>query len=454
VDPEISDAPGRALITDLYQLTMAAGYFEAGKTAERGTFELFVRHLPHNRNFMLAAGLQQAVDYLLNLRFRPEEISYLRSLPHFAHTSLAFFDMLAELRFTGDLFAVPEGTPLFAGEPFLTLRAPIVEAQIPETYLLSTIGFQTMIATKAARVVRAARGRSVVEFGTRRAHSPGAGVLAGRAAYIGGCEGTSNTESGRRFDVPVFGTCAHSWVMSFTHEREAFAQLQKLLGESTVYLIDTYDTIEGARRAVELGRPLWGVRLDSGNLVELAPAVRKILDDAGLTDAKIMATGDLSEHKIHELVAAGAPIDSFGVGTELATSADAASLGVVYKLVELEHAGHRRYTLKLSSDKRTLPGAKQIFRYADHDVLSRASECPSCPKGAEPAEALLHPVIIGGRLVEPLPSAAQARSYAAERLARLPVPCHSLFESPDAWRVDISAELECLYARVSKGVAG
>ncbi len=288
---------------------------------------------------MLAAGLQQAVDYLLNLRFRPEEISYLRSLPHFAHTSTAFFDMLAELRFTGDLFAVPEGTPLFAGEPFLTLRAPIVEAQIPETYLLSTIGFQTMIATKAARVVRAARGRSVVEFGTRRAHSPGAGVLAGRAAYIGGCEGTSNTESGRRFDVPVFGTCAHSWVMSFTHEREAFAQLQKLLGESTVYLIDTYDTIEGARRAVELGRPLWGVRLDSGNLVELAPAVRKILDDAGLTDAKIMATGDLSEHKIHELVAAGAPIDSFGVGTELATSADAASLGVVYKLVELEHAG-------------------------------------------------------------------------------------------------------------------
>jgi nicotinate phosphoribosyltransferase len=208
---------------------------------------------------------------------------------------------------------------LFAGEPFLTVRAPLIEAQIPETYLLSTIGFQSMIATKAARVVKAALGRDVVEFGTRRAHSPGAGVLAGRAAYIGGCEGTSNAETGKRFGIPVFGTCAHSWVMSFTHEREAFAQLQKLLGESTVYLIDTYDTIEAARRVVQLGRPLWGVRLDSGNPVELAPAVRKILDDGGLRDAKIMATGDLNEFKIQEFIAARVPIDSFGVGTDLAT---------------------------------------------------------------------------------------------------------------------------------------
>ncbi len=401
----------------------------------------------------MAAGLEQAVDYLLNLRFTPEEISYLRTLPHFAHTSDAFFEMLAELRFTGDVFAVPEGTPLFPGEPFLTLRAPIVEAQIPETYLLSTLGFQTMIATKAARVVRAARGRGVVDFGTRRAHSPGAGVLAARAAYIGGCEGTSNTESGMRFGVPVFGTCAHSWIMSFTHEREAFAHLQKLLGENTAYLIDTYDTIEGARRAVELGRPLWGVRLDSGNLIELAPAVRKILDDGGLTDAKIMATSDLTEHKIHELVAAGAPIDAFGVGTELATSADAPALGAVYKLVELEHSGRKRYTLKLSEDKHTLPGSKQIFRYTDHDVLARSGECLSCPKGSQPSEALLRPVIIGGRLVEPLPTAREARAHAAECLAKLPTPCHSLFESPNAWRVQISAELEGLYERVSKGVS-
>ena len=248
------------LLTDLYQLTMAAGYFEAGKIQEQATFELFVRRLPHNRNFILAAGLQQAVDYLLNLRFTSEEIAYLRDLPQFSHASPAFFDMLAGFRFTGDLFAVPEGTPLFPGEPFLTLRAPLIEAQIPETYLLSTIGFQTMIATKAARVVKAALGRSVVEFGTRRAHSPEAGMLAARAAYIGGCVGTSNAETGMRFGVPVFGTTAHSWVMSFAHEREAFECLQKLLGESTIYLIDSYDTIEGARRAAALGRPLWGDR--------------------------------------------------------------------------------------------------------------------------------------------------------------------------------------------------
>ena len=441
------------LLTDLYQLTMAAGYFEAGKTGERAAFELFVRRLPHGRNFVLAAGLAQAVDYLLNLRFTREEIDYLRGLPHFARTHPGFFDMLAKLRFTGDLFAVAEGTPLFAGEPFLTLRAPLVEAQIPETYLLSIIGFQSMIATKAARVVKAALGRGVVEFGTRRAHSPEAGVLAARAAYIGGCDGTSNTETGIRYGVPVFGTCAHSWVMSFTHEREAFERLQKLLGDSTVYLIDSYDTLEGARRAAALGRPLWGVRLDSGNLVELAPAVRKILDEAGLRDAKIMATGDLNEYKIHELVAARAPIDAFGVGTELATSADAPSLGVVYKLVELENDGDRRYTLKLSEDKRTLPGTKQIFRYADHDVLARSTECPSCPPGSAPAEALLRPVILGGELVEALPTATEARLYAAQQLAHLPGPCHSLFEGENAWRVDLSAELECLYERVRKGIA-
>jgi nicotinate phosphoribosyltransferase len=442
------------LLTDLYQLTMAAGYFEAGKTGERATFELFVRRLPANRNFILAAGLQQVVEYLLALRFTSEEIDYLRGLPQFAHTGPGFFDMLAGLRFTGDLFAVPEGTPMFAGEPFLTLRAPLVEAQIAETYLLSMIGFQSMIATKAARVVKAALGRSVVEFGTRRAHSPEAGVLAGRAAYIGGCGGTSNTESGMRFGIPVFGTASHSWVMSFAHEREAFEKLQRLLGENTVYLIDSYDTIEGARRAAALGRPLWGVRLDSGNLVELAPAVRQILDAAGLPEAKIMVTGDLNEYKIHELVAARAPIDVFGVGTELATSADAPSLGVVYKLVELEQDGKARYTLKLSEDKATLPGAKQIFRYADRDVLARSSECPSCPEGAEPAEALLHPVIIGGQLVETLRSSAEIRAHAAESLGRLPGPCHSLFSAEGCWRVEISAELDCLYERVRKGVAG
>jgi nicotinate phosphoribosyltransferase len=431
-----------ALNTDLYELTMAAGYFEAGMTTGRATFELFVRSLPGNRKFILAAGLAQAVEYLLNLRFTSEDIAYLRGLEQFGRTRPEFFDMLANFRFTGDVFAVPEGTPMFANEPFLTLRAPLIEAQIVETYLLSTLGFQSMIATKAARMVKAALGRAVVEFGTRRAHSPDAGVLGARAAYIGGCTGTSNAETGRRYGIPVYGTAAHSWVMSFPHERQAFEQLQRLLGESTVYLIDTYDTLEGARRAVELGRPLWGVRLDSGNLAQLTPEVRRILDQANLEDAKIMATGDLNEYKIHELLANGAPIDVFGVGTELATSRDAPSLGVVYKLVEIQNHTGSRYVLKLSEAKHTLPGAKQVFRYADHDVLARAQECLAHP-GA--CEALLRPVILGGELIEPLPDATQARSYAAAALSKLPAPCVSLFEGRDDWRVDLSPELTRLY---------
>src|SRR5438477_11202652 len=258
------------LLTDLYQLTMAAGYFESGKAHEIATFELFFRHLPRYRNFVLTAGLEQVVEYLSNLRFTDEEITYLRSLPQFKRVSPEFFDALRGLRFNGDLFALPEGTPIFAGEPILTVRAPIIEAQIVETYLLATIGFQSLIATKAARMVEVARGRAVVDFGTRRAHSPEAGVLAGRASYIGGCAGTSNTETGFRYGIPVFGTAAHSWVQAFPTEREAFERLQQLLGDATVYLIDTYNTISGARLAASLGKPLWGVRLDSGNLVELA----------------------------------------------------------------------------------------------------------------------------------------------------------------------------------------
>ena len=444
---------GAALNTDLYELTMAAGYFEAGKADNRATFELFVRRLPWNRNFVLAAGLAQAVDYLLNLKFTAAEIAYLKTLPQFEHTRPEFFDMLAGLRFTGDLFAVREGTPLFAGEPFLTVRAPLIEAQLIETYLLATIGFQSTIATKAARVVRAALGRDVVEFGTRRAHSPEAGVLAGRAAYMGGCLGSSNAETGFRYGVPVFGTAGHSWVMSFPSELAAFERLQQLLGESTVYLIDTYDTLEGARRAASLGRPLWGVRLDSGNLGELAVAVRRILDEAGLGIAKVMATGDLNEYKIQELIAARAPIDVFGVGTELATSADAPSLGVVYKLVELEDAGGRHYPVKLSHDKQTLPGAKQIFRSADHDVLARASECYACTEGGAACEALQLPVLIAGRLVEALPEIGEARRHAAQSLSRLPATCLSLFASEPSWRVDISPELAALNESVSKGAA-
>jgi nicotinate phosphoribosyltransferase len=435
-----------ALNTDLYELTMAAGYFDNGKATETATFELFFRRLPRYRNYVMAAGLAQVVDYLLNLRFTDDEIAYLKRLPQFKNVSPAFFDYLRQFRFTGDLFAMPEGTPIFAGEPFLTVRAPLIEAQIPETYLLATIGFQSLIATKAARIVDVAGGRSVVEFGTRRAHSAEAGVLGGRAAYIGGCIGTSNTEVGYRYDIPVYGTAAHSWVQSFSTEREAFERLQTMLGPATVHLIDTYDTIEGAKLAASLGRPLWGVRLDSGNLVELARKVRTILDEAGLHDAKIMATSDLNEYKILEYAAAGTPIDAFGVGTDLATSSDSPTLGVVYKMVELDG----RSTAKFSEDKHTMPGTKQVFRFAARDVIACSWECIGCgPDGEAAPRALLQPVILHGELVErPMRTATESRAYAAECLKRLPTATRSLFDTEQQYPVTYSDELELLLERV------
>lgn len=386
---------------------MAAGYFEAGKSAEWATFELSIRRLPKNRDYALVAGLEQALEYLVSLQFTGAEIDYLRALPQFARVGAGFFDHLRELRFTGDVSAVAEGTVLFAGEPILMVRAPIIEAQIPETYLLSTLTFQTLIATKASRMVGAAAGRGVVEFGTRRAHTPEAGVLGARAAYIGGCIGSSNTLAGFRFGIPVMGTCAHSWVMSFGSEQEAFRRLQDVLGPHTIQLVDTYDTLEGTRRAAGLGPPLWGIRLDSGDFPALSRQARAILDSAGLREAKIMASGDLDERRIGELVGTGAPIDAFGVGTELATSADAPSMGTIYKLVELDG----RHTAKWSEHKASLPGAKQLFRFPDRDVLALGDEI--CPEGAE---ALLRPVILKGQWVGERPPIEAIRQRAAASL--------------------------------------
>jgi nicotinate phosphoribosyltransferase len=424
------------LLTDLYELTMAAGYFEAGKTTERATFELAIRRLPPRRNFLLAAGLPQVVDYLLNLSFSSEEVAYLRGLPQFSNASAAFFDYLCHFRFTGDLFAVAEGTPLFAGEPFLTLRAPIIEAQIPETYLLSAVTFPTLVAGKAARCVAAAGGRPVIEFGTRRAHTAEAGVLAARAAYLGGCAGTSNSLAGFRYGIPVKGTAAHSWVMSFSNETESFRQLQRVLGDNTTQLIDTYDTVEGARRVAQLGRPIQGVRIDSGDSLALSRQVRAVLDAAGLPDTEIMVTGDLDEYRIRDLVAAGAPVDSFGVGTQLATSGDAPYLNATYKMVELNIGGINRFTIKLSEDKISLPGSKQVFRDSERDVLARSGECGR-------GEALLRPVLLGGRLIEPLPTLEEARCRAAESLARLPQPLREL-EVAEPWPMVQSPELQAL----------
>jgi nicotinate phosphoribosyltransferase len=425
-----------ALNTDLYQLTMGAGYFAAGKAKEVATFELSVRRLPPCRNFLLAAGLQQAVEYLLELAFRREEIDYLRSLPQLRNSPPEFFDFLAKLRFTGDLFALPEGTPVFAGEPIAIIRAPIIEAQLVETFLLSTFGFQTLVASKAARCVLAAEGRPIVEFGSRRAHSPAAGIMAGRAAFIGGCAGTSNTEAGMRFGIPVFGTAAHSWTMAFPSEEDSFRALKRLLGDSTVFLLDTYDTLEGAQLAARLAKPLWGVRLDSGDIDALSREVRAILDHAGLREAKIFATGDLDENRVASFVRSGAPIDAFGVGTQLATSADAPALSAVYKLVELESDDILRYAAKFSDAKSTLPGAKQIYRHSGHDTIALYSECNPEFEG----EPLLHPVIVHGAPMERPVGMEKLQAKARAAIAALPRELRSL-EQAMPYPVEISPRL-------------
>ncbi len=401
----------KALLTDLYQLTMAAGYYLAGKTADRATFELSVRRLPAGRSFVLAAGLEQALDYLEGLRFTTEEVDYLRRLPQLAAAPGEFFSWLEGFRFTGEVWAVEEGTPVFAGEPLMRITAPLVEAQIPETYLLATLTFPTLVATKAARMVEAAQGRPVIEFGTRRAHTAEAGLVGARAAYLGGCEGTSNLEAGRRFGIPVYGTMAHSWTMVFDSEMEAFAQLQKLLGDRAIYLVDTYDTETGTTNAAGLGTPFYGVRVDSGDLLEDSRMIRGILDRAGFPEARIMASGDLNEIRIQDLLSAGAPIDSFGVGTELATSADAPSMGSIYKLVQIEHQGRARPTAKRSLQKVSLPGIKQVFRLPDRDIVGLESESFA---GARP---LLEPVMRAGRRLVRPPPVVELRRRAAAKLA-------------------------------------
>jgi nicotinate phosphoribosyltransferase len=325
---------------------------------------------------------------------------------------------------------------MFAGEPLAIVRAPLAEAQLVETYLLSTLAFQTIVASKAARCAIAAGERAVVEFGSRRAHSPEAGIFAARAGYIGGCRFTSNAEAGMRFGIPVSGTAAHSWTMSFETEERAFRELHRVLGEHSVFLLDTYDSLQAARLVTRLGQPLWGVRLDSGDLHRLSIQVRRILDEAGLRDAKIMATGDLDEYRIRELLCADAPIDSFGVGTQLATSADAPSLSAIYKLVEIRSGQSVQYTAKFSNEKSTLPGAKQIYRYGDCDEVALYEECNKDFTG----EPLIRPIISQGKLVERLESATGARTRARNTLKVLPERLLK-FEKVEPYKVRVSPRL-------------
>jgi nicotinate phosphoribosyltransferase len=431
-----------ALLTDLYELTMAAAYFENNFRAT-ATFELFVRSLPPERSFLLAAGLEQALDYLENIRFLPGDIEYLRGQAVFDHASGDFFDYLKDFRFSGEVWAMPEGTPVFGDEPLLRVTAPIIEAQIVETFLLSTLTFQTMIASKAARVVAAAEGRNVVEFGTRRAHGPEAGVLAARAAYIGGCVGTSNVEAGQRFGVPIFGTLAHSFVMAYNDEEEAFRRFQRLFPERAVLLVDTYDTLAAVEKIIQAGLRPRSVRLDSGDLLQLSQQVRRRLDQAGLQETRIFASGDLDEFVIADLLARGARIDAFGVGTALATSKDAPSLSGVYKLVEVESGQVPSTRAKFSQEKVTYPGRKQVFRFCDasgnyrEDVI--ASETELYPE----ATPLLACVMRQGKRLAASPDLQQIQDRAREEVAKLPEVCRRL-QRPEHYPVRFSLALKKL----------
>ena len=415
----LDDAGRSGIATDLYELTMGAAYFDAGLAPTIGTFELFVRQLPENRSFLVAAGLAQAIEFLLAMRFDGRSIDYLRGLPVFSRAPAGFWEYLAGLRFTGDVHAIPEGTVVFAGEPLVRVRAPLIEAQIVETFLLATVNHQTLVASKAARVVQAAAGKGVIEFGARRAHGFPAALFAARAAVIGGCIGTSNTLAGQTFDIPVYGTAAHSFTMAFAHEAEAFRAYARTFPEHAILLVDTYDALEGARRAAALGAAVGGVRVDGGDLLVLSRAVREILDHAGLADAVIVASGDLDEDRIAALEAAQAPIDLYGVGTDLVTSRDAAALSGVYKLVMLETATERRAVRKLGAEKGTYPGVKQIYRSQDPDGRFR-EDVVALDTETVAGVPLLVPVIHGGKAGGPVTPLADLQTRARNQIAALP----------------------------------
>lgn len=444
-------AMGTALSTDLYELTMMAGYHAAG-VQDLATFELYVREFPKHRLYLVAAGLEQALDYLESLRFTPSEIEYLRRVPIFEKVSASFFDdCLANFRFTGDVWAAEEGTPFFPQEPIVRVTAPIMQAQLVETALLAIVGFQTTIASKAARLVEVAGKRPVVEFGSRRAHGTEAALHAARAAYVAGCSATSNVEAGKRFGIPVSGTMAHSWVMTFPDEIEAFRAFHELYGARSVLLIDTYDTLAAARKIVSSGLRPSAVRLDSGNIVELSRKVRTILDGGGLQGTGIFVSGDLDEYKIASFLAQGAPLNGFGVGTALSTSRDAPALGAIYKLVEVRRGGQLVPTMKLSPGKRSLPGRKQVWRIFERhkavgDLIGLADEPPR--PGSVP---LLRRMMENGKRVVPSPSLDELRGGCLKQVSRMPADVRGLAEV-STYPVHVSEKLEQLADEVTGSV--
>lgn len=426
-----------ALFTDLYELTMAQAYVANGLATREATFSLFARTLPAQRNYLLACGLDSVLGYLESLQFTDDNIAYLRALKRF---SPEFLDWLRGFRFTGDVVAVPEGTPVFAGVPMLEITAPLAEAQIVETFVMNQMHVQTVQASKAARVVAAAAGRTVVDFGARRMHGTDAAIKAARACAIAGVSGTSNVLAAQMYGLTPVGTMAHSYVQAYGSELEALRTFARQYPGTTL-LVDTYDTLRGVRHAVEIAQELGpgavtAVRLDSGDLAVLSRGARAILDEAGLPRVEIFASGGLDEYAIADLMAKQAPINGFGVGTRMGVSEDAPSFDIVYKMTEC--AGQGR--LKRSTGKEVLPGRKQVFRdeyrgSSAGDTIARAEERLF-------GRALLQPVMSEGkRLLAGRVSLDTARAYAKVEIAKLPPPVRGLVPAQPPYPVMISPEL-------------
>jgi nicotinate phosphoribosyltransferase len=429
------------LTTDLYELNMIQAYLDRAEAGE-AVFEFFVRRLPAQRGFLLAAGLDDALDYLETLQFSKGEIDWLKSTGRFRDNLL---DYLSGFRFTGDVHAIPEGTVCFANEPLIRITAPLAQAQLVETRLINILHFQTLIASKAARMVLAAPGKTLADFGLRTAHGAEAGLYSARASYIAGFSGAANVEAGARYGIPMVGTMAHSYIQVHDDELTAFEHFARARPDGVILLIDTYDTEAGARKVVELaprlkadGIAIRGVRIDSGDLTEMARKVRRILDDGSLREVIILVSGGINEDVLAGMMKAGAPIDGFGIGVNLAASVDAPSLDCAYKLQE--YAGQPKR--KLSEGKATWPGRKQVWRSFGVDGRMTGDSL-SLENDAQNGEPLIVPVMKSGQRLAAAPTLAQIRERAAVELARLPEPLRRL-EPGAAYPVKVAERLIAL----------
>lgn len=457
-----------ALLTDLYEITMANGYFEEGRQKTEVVFDVFYRQIPDQGGFAIFAGLEQIVEYIEQLHFSAKDVDYLRSLHLFSEE---FLNYLANFSFSGSIDALAEGTIIYPNEPLLTVTAPIIEAQLIETFLLTQINHQSLIATKANRIVRAAKGRRVADMGARRAHNIDAAVYGARAAYIGGVHSTATVLAGQLFGIPVVGTMAHSWVMFFDGEYDAFKRYAEIYGDASVFLVDTYDTLNsGVPTAIKVtkevlhpkGQRLKGVRIDSGDMAYLSKKVRKMLDEAGLNDCLIMASNSLDERTISSIIAQGGCVDSYGVGERLITAYSDAKFGAVYKLAAIKQGDHFVPKIKLSENigKITNPGVKQLYRvYSDKgasiaDLITNAGETPKdgedftyiCPdKPWKPRvfsnctfRPLLQPLFREGKLVAKLPKLEEIRQYVQQQLQNEVWTEEQRFENPHQHYLDMS----------------